>query len=419
MCEMAKSNVAPRQNRKKYFLIGLTLACVVAGAYWYALAAWKAGDLCLAPEGVQPEDVLFTDADVFRAFAGDLRDGARAQLARQFDPATGFFRYSDTPSGETSSGNNDIRQLLASRVVALESHTDEAMLAIHDANLAAIMRNWYQEDASAGFVFADEKSKLGANAMLLRTLVASPHFESYRDEAEKLVRSIELLQTPDGSFSSPWYREPDYEYDADYLLTFYSGEAILALMEYVEKTEDARAYAIAVRVQDFYITHYVTNLEENYYPAYVPWHTASLALLYERTKNKKYADAVFVLNDKLLEIQDTERFVGRFYNPATPQYGTPHASSDAVYTEGLAYAYGVAKMTGDAARTARYHDAIVLGIHNLESLRYEPRFWYFDDGEASERLRGGIMTNACSRWIRIDTTAHAIDGLTKILEVWE
>ena len=190
-------------------------------------------------------------------------------------------------------------------------------------------------------------------------------------------------------------------------------------MEYVEKTGDMRAYNTAVRAQDFYITHYVTNLKENYYPAYVPWHTASLALLYERTKNKKYADAVFVLNDKLLQIQDTERFVGRFYNPATPQYGTPHASSDAVYTEGLAYAYDVAKMAGDAARTARYHDAIVLGVHNLESLRYEPRFWYFDDGEASERLRGGIMTNACSRWIRIDTTAHAIDGLTKILEVWE
>jgi len=48
------------------------------------------------------------------------------------------------------------------------------------------------------------------------------------------VRGILSLIDKKGEFH-PWLKEPDYEYDKDYLLTFYSGEAILSLVEYYEK----------------------------------------------------------------------------------------------------------------------------------------------------------------------------------------
>ncbi len=439
------------QRTRRIILIFVLLALCALGALFYAGSLIASERLCIARTGVAPSERLLTDPQAFAAFAEDVRTKALVSMMRQFDEETGLFVYAENPNGAVSAADNDIRQLLASRILALESVRDEApdpsphgtfarkwfglgsgfssevrvgefapevIVAHHERNLERIMSEWYREENGRGYVFVDEKSKLGANAMLLRVLVASPHFEQYEAEAAALVRGIEALVGADGSFTTPWYREPSYEYDADYLLTFYSGEALLALLEYAEKTDDARVFSLASRVQDFYIDRYVTNMAGNYYPAYVPWHTQSLALLYEETGEQRYADAIFVLNDKVLELQDTEEFVGRFYNPATPEFGSPHGSSDAVYTEGLAYAYEAAMLSGDKERGARYARALVLGVHNLSRLQYEPRFWIPDDGEAASRLRGGIMTHACNRDIRIDTTAHAIDALTKITALW-
>lgn len=136
--------------------------------------------------------------------------------------------------------------------------------------------------------------------MLLRTLIASPYFEQYSGHAEKLANAIHSLQMPDGSFRA-WYKAPTYKYDEDYLLTFYSGEGILALLEYYLKTKNVKRRDIALLSQDYYLQAYVDHIEENYYPAYVPRHTISLYHAYQITQEKKYADAIFLLNDKLID----------------------------------------------------------------------------------------------------------------------
>jgi uncharacterized protein YyaL (SSP411 family) len=328
----------------------------------------------------------------------------------------GLFVYSFNPeSGELSDANNAIRQLMASRILAEESVEHWLLRGPHRRNLSFLITYWYQTDEERAYVFYDDKSKLGANAMLLRTFVASPYFEDYREEAAALARGILHLQHENGSFE-PWYVEPDYAYDADYLLTFYSGEALLALVEYHEKTSDPAYLAAAERSADFYINRYVTHLAEHYYPAYVPWHTLAYNKLYKLTGEQKYADAIFVLNDKLLELQDTTQFVGRFYNPATPQYGSPHSSSDAVYTEGLAYAYEVAWLVGDGEHTERYKKAIELGVKNLIGLQYRESI--LENRFPRRTYLGAFRVRVDSPWIRVDTTQHAVDAFTKILEVF-
>ena len=74
-----------------------------------------------------------------------------------------------------------------------------------------------------------------------------------------------------------------------------------------------------------------------------------------------------MLNDELLKIQDTtnNETLGRFYNSSTPDYGSPHSSSDGVYTEGLVYAYEVAKLLGDIEHMNIYKNAIELGYSNI------------------------------------------------------
>ena len=325
----------------------------------------------------------------------------------------GYFNYLYDPSTEEySTNNNMIRQLMASRLLAEMSIDNISLRPIHQKNLDYIFENWYKEDNDTGYILYNNKSKLGAIAMALRTLVYSPFFNEYQDQAIKLANCILSLQNLNGSFN-PWFIEPDYEYDSDYLLTFYSGEAILSLVEMYIKTNNSFYLDVAIESQDFYIEKYVYQLDENYYPAYVPWHTQSLSKLYNITGNQTYADAVFILNDKLLEIQNTvgpEEYIGRFYNDSTPQYGTPHSSSDGVYTEGLAYAFEIANDINDTVHKEKYTNAIKLGVQNLISLQYN---------SSDKKIDGAIRCTVNDLRIRIDTTQHTIDAMRKVLEIYD
>ena len=325
----------------------------------------------------------------------------------------GCFNYLYDPSTETySTNNNMIRQLMASRLLAEMSKDNISLQPLHQKNLDYIFYHWYKEDNDTGYIFYNNKSKLGAMAMALRTLAHSPFFNDYQDQAMKLANCIFSLQNPDGSFE-PWFIEPDYVYDADYLLTFYSGEAILSLVEMYIKTNNSFYLDGAIESQDFYIDKYVVHLEDNYYPAYVPWHTQSLNKLYNITGNQTYADAVLILNDKLLELQNTggpPEHLGRFYNDSTPQYGSPHSSSDGIYTEGLAYAYEIAVHLNDTNHQEKYTNAIMLGVQNLISLQYN---------SSDKKINGAIRCTVDDLRIRIDTTQHTIDAMRKILEIYD
>lgn len=330
----------------------------------------------------------------------------------------GCFNYIYDPvSDEYSASNNMIRQLMASRVLAEMSQTNNSLIYLHERNLDFIFNYWYFEDNNYGYIYYDDKSKLGAIAMALRTLVYSPFFDDYQSEVEKLANCILFLQNDDGSFE-PWYIEPDYDYDKEYLLTFYSGEAILSLVDLYLKTNNNTYLDAAVLSQDYYLDKYVVKLNDNYYPAYVPWHTQSLNKLYKITKQEKYSDAVFVLNDKLLEIQDTENIetLGRFYNSMYPEYGSPHSSSDGVYTEGLVYAYEIAEMINDKIHKDIYLAAIRLGVHNLISLQYNKSNSQIYDNP--EKILGGIQINIDNPRLRIDTTQHTLDAYHKIIEIF-
>jgi hypothetical protein len=394
----------------KYFFQKTLLGILVVGIFFGCLFWWMQKN---APETPS----LQTN----REFLQSLRESEN--LATQWFLGNfrekGIFTYIYEPERNYEPPqNNMIRQLMASRLLAEMSSIDPDLREAHGKNLEFIFRYWYRQTESneLGYIFYNNKSKLGANAMALRTLVFSPFFEEYTLQAKKLADGILSLLNQDGSFK-PWFVEPEYEYDKDYILTFYSGEAILALAEYGRLPGNEDYFAAAVKAQDFYIDRYVTHLKQNYYPAYVPWHTLAMNTLYKVTGERKYAEAIFTLNDTLLQMQDTERFIGRFYNPDTPEYGSPHVASDAVYTEGLAYAYEVAKLTGDTKRQYRYLNAIKLSLQNLRSLQYTPE--NISDFYNREKTIGGFYARIGRKNIRIDNVQHTLDAYRKITEVLE
>lgn len=330
----------------------------------------------------------------------------------------GLFLYEFDPEiADVPNTSNALRQLMASRVVASESATDARFTAIHASNLDYVLAEWYQEDAGGGYVLYKDKSKLGANALLLRTLVYSPNYTEYEDEARQLARGIATLQKDDGSFAA-WYVAPDYEYDEEYLLHFYSGEAILALVEYYKKSGDETALVTATRAAAYYLHTYVDQIEENYHPAYVPWHTMSYYHLFRLTGDERYRTAIYVLNDRLLELLDTSVVPGRFYKRALEAEGqaAPHSSSDAVYLEGLLYAYETAMLDGDTERMERYQPAIELATTRLVRLQYAQPNPDFAAG--AETYLGAIPIRETNPRIRVDTTQHALDAFEQYVRLF-
>jgi hypothetical protein len=353
---------------------------------------------------------------------GKIQDSLKAMKAWLIDnfQDEGYFRYKYfLGSGEYPESNNMIRQLMASRLLAEMAAEDDGVRAMHEKNLEHVFTRWYREEDGSGYIFFENMSKLGASAMALRVLIYSPLYDEYGEEAGRLANTLVRLQDADGSFDA-FLIEPEDEYDEDYYLTFYSGEAVLALTEYYLKTDDPKILKAAVKSQNYYIIKYVDEMDENYYPAYVPWHTISLYKLYRITGDERYVQAIFELNDKLLEIQQIEKpkYVdtwGRFHDTAHIEYGSPHSSSTAVYLEGMTYAYELAKEKGDGERMEKYLESIKLAAQNIMNLQFNERNTYYLNHP--ERVLGAVRAGVNQNYIRVDTTQHAIDAFNRIVEV--
>ena len=134
------------------------------------------------------------------------------------------------------------------------------------------------------------------------------------------------------------------------------------------------------------------------------------------SEDQKYADAIFVLNDKLLEIQEKHQHPGRFFDRDFSRYGGTHSSSDGIFTESLAYALEMARLQKDQEREKVYREAIGLAVHNLLTLQSSHEPIRAKKGRPS--VVGAFRVRENDGRIRIDSTQHIMDAYRKILEVW-
>src|SRR3989338_6515026 len=59
----------------------------------------------------------------------------------------GLFAYSINPeTGDYSTDNNELRQLMSSRILAERSADSDEIMKLHKKNLEFIVMNWYQEE---------------------------------------------------------------------------------------------------------------------------------------------------------------------------------------------------------------------------------------------------------------------------------
>ncbi|MFT3920931.1 MAG: hypothetical protein QM778_00185 [Myxococcales bacterium] len=151
---------------------------------------------------------------------------------------------------------------------------------------------------------------------------------------------------------------------------FYPGEVLLLWSNLLTRKMDPSLLARFNQSVDYYQRWHLANRN----PAFVPWHTQAYANVWKLTGDPRLRDAVFTMNDWLLSVQQWHTAPcpdcrGRFYDPHHP-FGPPHASSTAVYLEGLVEGLALAQSCGESARAKRYRTAIMRGIRSLAQLTF-------------------------------------------------
>jgi len=342
---------------------------------------------------------------------------AKKWLMNNVEP-DGLLAYEYYPSSDSYAvGNSDIRQLLSSRYVGALAKNEDEWMPIHEKNLDYIFDSWYEESDAGAHVKYLGQSSLGANAMFLRTLVYSPLFEKNKEKAQKVVDGIVGMQFDDGAFRA-YLKEKDSKNSQ--ALKFYSGEAILALMEFYGKTSERQVLDVAKKSQEFYLKEYVEKIGSNFDPSLVPWQTFGLYHLYNETEERKYVEGIYKLNDRLVVIQNQSGapfadYLGHF--KARDWFYPSNSASTAVFIEGLIYAFEIARGDGDVERAGNYRKAIIYGLTNLTNLQFKKENMYYLKHFA--KVEGGIRTRVYDNTVRVDNVQHTIDAFEKVLEVFE
>lgn len=345
----------------------------------------------------------------------------------------GLYTYSlNANTGVYNPTNNDGRQLIIGHTVSTSCTVSQMWCGQSAKFLDFVFANWYKEKAGVnkisgkkethGYIFSDNKSNLGANAFFLLSLLHSPNPENYASQIGSLVRGIASLQNPDGSLNS-YYIEPANPYDKEQAETYYAGEAMFALGEYykhleqVEKVEnksgERKKEANEVlntlkKSGDFYIEKYGRLTREKFNQLYAPWQTRGLYALWQITGERKYADAIFILNDPLVAYNDAqiEKENKKF---GTGKVGETHMSGFGVWLESLVVAYKVAKDVGDEQRQKDYLQSINNSIEFISKIQLTEKIK--NSNTEFVAYEGGIPSYVNDFEIRIDNVAHILDAI--------
>jgi len=347
-----------------------------------------------------------------------LAKGLGDWLVDQVHP-DGRITYKYWPSrGEESSSNNMIRQFMASiclgRLAAFRN--DSALVDLSNKNLVYNFDKFYRREGELGLIEYQDKVKLGAVALAALAIVESPVRENYTPIEESLRNLVDHLWNPNGSFRT--FYKPAGRNDNQ---NFYPGEALLFWAKLYDKKKDPELRKKILTSFHYYRRWHLDARNRN--PAFVPWHTQAYYILWQESRSEALRDFIFTMNDWLLAMQQWETTQyddtkGRFYDPARPQYGPPHASSTGVYLEGLIDAFCLAKEMGDEKRVVAYRRAIVRGLRSVMQLQFADDIdMYYISKRA--RVKGALRTTVYHNEIRVDNVQHNLMAIMKILEHFE
>lgn len=320
---------------------------------------------------------------------------------------------------EVSAGNNMIRQWMATiamvRVAAFRK--SEELTEKVASNIRFNLRNYYKTEGRLGYIQLGNMVKLGAIALAALALIEHPYrSKEFKRQERRMLAMMDHLWQPSGEFITLY--KPHTRGRA---ANFYPGEALLTWSFLLEEKLDKKLLKQFMKSFAFYREWHLDPKNRN--PAFIPWHTQAYYKVWKLTGDDKLKDFIFLMNDWLIEQMmcwEGQRYddaKGRYYNSKV-NYGSPHASSTGVYTEGMIDAWCLARDVGDEARQERYRRAIVRGTRSIMQLTYLSEDETYGCPQP-EMILGGVRTTVYNGAIRCDNVQHYLMGLLRVLEHFE
>ncbi len=323
--------------------------------------------------------------------------------------------YKYWPSrGEEPKSNNMIRQWMASVCLLrmFKEQPSEMLSSVIRNNMNYNLEHFYHKEGELGIIEYQDKVKLGAIALAALAILESPFRNDYQSVEESLNSTIDELWQENGSFKC--FLKPKERNDCQ---NFYPGEALLYWSKRYEQERDSKLLNKIEKSMQYYHTWHL----EHRNPAFIPWHTQAYYIMWNVTKDNKYRDYIFEMNDWLVGVQQWETVFadtkGRFYDPKRP-FGPPHASSTGVFLEGLIDAFCLARELDDHKRLERYRTTIVRGLRSVMQLQFQDDLDMFYISKR-KKVKGGIRTTVYDNTIRVDNVQHNLMGVSKITKYFE
>ena len=289
-------------------------------------------------------------------------------LARQ--DSNGRFPYFYSPVSNASTGaQHALGQLIAGHRLATLAQNRPALIPSHKNQLQILSNQWLQETLFGQIIDFEGDRSLGAQALYLRALIASPV------QTEQRVRNAEHFAR---LIRNAWRRAEGFpeaidspQISSPFLQRFYTPQAALALLEHHRTTGNVESLDIAVLALDWLERTYPSGDDRYFHPAQVPWLAESLVLLNKVQPGSDAVQILFTLTDELFSIQDRRDFPGRFWREKGTNYGRPNIVRDAQSTRVLLMALEHALELDEKKRAQRYQRAAALAIENLRAHQYD------------------------------------------------
>ena len=289
-------------------------------------------------------------------------------FARQ--DSNGLFPYFYSPVADASIGNQHaLGQLIAGYRLATLAQTRQALTSAHQNQFQALNNQWLQEHPLGKIIDFKGDRSLGAQALYLRALIASPvRTEQRAGNVEHFARLIR-----DGWRRTEGFPEAidSTQVSSPFLQRFYTPQAALALLEHHQATGNIESLDIAMSALDWLERTYPSGDDRHFHPSQVPWLAESLVLLNKVRPGSDAVQTLFTLTDELLSIQDRRDFPGRFWQEKGTNYGRPNIVRDAQSTRVLLMALEHALDLDDKKRALRYQRAAASALENLRAHQYD------------------------------------------------
>ncbi len=255
------------------------------------------------------------------------------------------------------------------------------------------------------------KNRYSVAGFIAAAILERKDLDKYRAEVELLADFAMSFMREDGVF---WTQFAQSQY-------FMPGQVMLCIMYVYEATKDPKYLKFVEKGMAAYDGPLRASMflgDDRWGPIAPAWFTQPLTVLYRNTKDARWRDLIFLINDRVLKAYELNKAFASYYDydgVLAPKPGfNGNNSITAAALESLVDGAWVARESGDTARYERYTDVARRTIAYLVRLQYTPANTYYVRHRS--RVVGGFKKDLENNLVWMDNVWHLTSAFTKAVD---